>query len=40
MPFWNEIIMPRLAAGRKMIVSAHGNSLRVIVKSLSKIQRC
>ena len=37
MPFWNEIIMPRLAAGRKLIVSAHGNSLRAIVKNLNNI---
>ena len=37
MPFWNEVILPRLAAGRKMIVSAHGNSLRAIVKNLNHI---
>ena len=37
MPFWNEVIVPRLTAGRKMIVSAHGNSLRAIVKSLNHI---
>ncbi len=37
MPFWNEVILPRLAAGRRMIVSAHGNSLRAIVKNLNGI---
>ena len=37
MPFWNEVIVPRLTAGRKMIVSAHGNSLRAIVKNLNHI---
>nr|MDK2850271.1 2,3-bisphosphoglycerate-dependent phosphoglycerate mutase [Candidatus Cloacimonadota bacterium] len=37
MPFWNDVIIPRLAAGRKMIISAHGNSLRAIVKSLDHI---
>ncbi|MDD4309047.1 MAG: 2,3-diphosphoglycerate-dependent phosphoglycerate mutase [Candidatus Cloacimonetes bacterium] len=37
MPFWNEVILPRLSAGRKMIVSAHGNSLRAIVKNLNHI---
>lgn len=37
MPFWEEVILPRLAAGRKMIVSAHGNSLRAIVKNLDHI---
>ncbi|HNT52641.1 MAG TPA: 2,3-diphosphoglycerate-dependent phosphoglycerate mutase [Candidatus Syntrophosphaera sp.] len=37
LPFWNEVIVPRLVAGRRMIVSAHGNSLRAIVKSLDGI---
>jgi len=37
MPFWNEVVIPRLAAGRKLIISAHGNSLRAIVKNLNNI---
>ncbi len=37
MPFWNEVIIPRLSAGRKLIISAHGNSLRAIVKTLNNI---
>lgn len=37
MPFWNEAIVPRLAAGRRMIISAHGNCLRSIVKNLDQI---
>jgi 2,3-bisphosphoglycerate-dependent phosphoglycerate mutase len=37
MPFWNDVIIPRLAAGRKMVVAAHGNSLRAIVKNLDHI---
>ncbi|MDZ4122289.1 MAG: 2,3-diphosphoglycerate-dependent phosphoglycerate mutase, partial [Candidatus Cloacimonadaceae bacterium] len=37
MPFWNEIVVPRLLAGKRLIVSAHGNSLRAIVKSLKNI---
>ncbi|MCB5253975.1 MAG: 2,3-bisphosphoglycerate-dependent phosphoglycerate mutase, partial [Candidatus Cloacimonetes bacterium] len=37
MPFWNEVIIPRLVAGRKMVISAHGNSLRAIVKNLDHI---
>lgn len=36
-PFWNEIIVPRLKMGRKIIISAHGNSLRAIVKHLDRI---
>lgn len=34
MPFWDEIVIPRLVAGRRMIIAAHGNSLRAIVKNL------
>ncbi len=37
MPFWEEVIVPRLAAGRKILISAHGNSLRAIVKNLDGI---
>jgi len=37
MPFWEDVIIPRLAAGRKIIVAAHGNSLRAIVKNLDGI---
>lgn len=37
LPFWDDVIIPRLVAGRKMIVSAHGNSLRAIVKCLDGI---
>jgi len=37
MPFWNEVIIPRLVAGRRIVISAHGNSLRAIVKNLNHI---
>ncbi|NLW18821.1 MAG: 2,3-diphosphoglycerate-dependent phosphoglycerate mutase [Candidatus Cloacimonetes bacterium] len=37
LPFWDEVVLPRLVAGRRMIVSAHGNSLRAIVKTLDGI---
>ena len=36
-PFWNEVIVPRLKSGSRMIIAAHGNSLRAIVKHLDKI---
>lgn len=36
-PFWNDVIVPRLIGGRKMIIAAHGNSLRAIVKYLKNI---
>ncbi len=34
MPFWNERIAPELTAGRNVLVVAHGNSLRALVKML------
>jgi 2,3-bisphosphoglycerate-dependent phosphoglycerate mutase len=36
-PFWNESIAPALKLGRKVIVAAHGNSLRALVKHLDRI---
>jgi 2,3-bisphosphoglycerate-dependent phosphoglycerate mutase len=37
LPYYEAEIMPRLAQGRDVIVSAHGNSLRALVKHLSNI---
>lgn len=37
LPYWEEAIRPRLAAGETVIISAHGNSLRALVKHLSGI---
>ncbi|BCZ46188.1 2,3-bisphosphoglycerate-dependent phosphoglycerate mutase [Clostridium gelidum] len=34
---WNENIVPNLKAGKKIIISAHGNSLRALVKYLDNI---
>jgi 2,3-bisphosphoglycerate-dependent phosphoglycerate mutase len=34
LPFWNARIAPELAAGRNVLVVAHGNSLRALVKML------
>jgi 2,3-bisphosphoglycerate-dependent phosphoglycerate mutase len=36
-PYWQNIIFPVLAAGRDMLVVAHGNSLRALVKNLDAI---
>ena len=36
-PYWNEEIMPALKAGKKVLVSASGNSLRALVKIIDKI---
>jgi 2,3-bisphosphoglycerate-dependent phosphoglycerate mutase len=37
LPYWESEILPVLASGETVIVSAHGNSLRALVKHLSNI---
>ena len=36
MPYWHEVLAPTLKTGKHAIVSAHGNSLRALVKYLDK----
>jgi 2,3-bisphosphoglycerate-dependent phosphoglycerate mutase len=36
-PYWNEVLRPRIAAGQRLIIAAHGNSLRALVKHLDGI---
>jgi 2,3-bisphosphoglycerate-dependent phosphoglycerate mutase len=37
LPAWHERIAPRLAAGRRVLICAHGNSLRALVKYLDVV---
>ena len=37
LPYWEEAILPMLARGETVIIAAHGNSLRALVKHLSGI---
>lgn len=37
MPSWDEEIAPAIRAGKKIIISAHGNSLRALIKMLDGI---
>ena len=37
MPYWDEQIVPDLQAGKTVLVAAHGNSLRALVKHLDGI---
>jgi len=37
MPAWDEEIAPAIRAGKKILISAHGNSLRALIKMLDKI---
>ena len=36
-PYWEQSISPLVKAGQKIIIAAHGNSLRALVKYLDKI---
>jgi 2,3-bisphosphoglycerate-dependent phosphoglycerate mutase len=37
LPYWESTIVPELQAGKRVIIAAHGNSLRALVKHLSGI---
>ena len=37
LPYWYETIVPKIKEGKKVLISAHGNSLRALVKYLDKI---
>jgi len=37
LPYWENRIAPELKAGKRVLISAHGNSLRALVKHLSNI---
>lgn len=36
-PYWEEVIKPRIASGERVIIAAHGNSLRALVKYLDDL---
>lgn len=37
LPFWNESIAPAMRAGKRVVVAAHGNSMRALVKYLDNV---
>ncbi len=37
LPYWHGTIAPAVAAGRKVLIAAHGNSLRALVKYLDGV---
>jgi len=37
LPFWHEVLAPAIRAGRRVVVAAHGNSMRALVKYLDRI---
>jgi len=37
LPCWHEVIAPAVRSGRRVLITAHGNSLRALVKYLDNI---
>jgi 2,3-bisphosphoglycerate-dependent phosphoglycerate mutase len=37
LPYWNSTILPDIQAGKRVIIAAHGNSLRALVKYLDNM---
>ena len=37
MPLWNESIAPDIKSGKRVVIAAHGNSIRALVKYLDQI---
>jgi 2,3-bisphosphoglycerate-dependent phosphoglycerate mutase len=37
LPYWDDVIVPQMKEGKKILIAAHGNSLRGIVKHLDNM---
>ncbi len=37
LPFWNDSMAPAIRSGKRVVVAAHGNSIRALVKYLDKV---
>jgi 2,3-bisphosphoglycerate-dependent phosphoglycerate mutase len=37
LPYWHKVIAPQVQAGKKVVIAAHGNSLRALVKYLDNL---
>jgi len=37
LPYWHEVIAPSVKSGKRVIIAAHGNSLRALVKYLDNV---
>jgi 2,3-bisphosphoglycerate-dependent phosphoglycerate mutase len=37
LPYWHETIISAILTGKRVLIAAHGNSLRALVKHLDKI---
>ena len=36
-PYWEKVVAPDVRSGKKLIIAAHGNSLRALVKYLDDV---
>jgi 2,3-bisphosphoglycerate-dependent phosphoglycerate mutase len=39
LPYWHDVIAPSIKAGKRILVSAHGNSIRALVKYLDDVPK-
>lgn len=39
LPYWNDVIAPEVRCGKKVLITAHGNSLRALVMHLQKLSK-
>ena len=37
LPYWHEVIVPAIQSGKRVLVAAHGNSMRALVKYLDNV---
>jgi 2,3-bisphosphoglycerate-dependent phosphoglycerate mutase len=37
LPYWHETVAPTIKSGKRVLIAAHGNSLRALVKYLDKV---
>ena len=37
LPYWHDTVAPAITSGRRVLIAAHGNSLRALVKELDRI---
>ncbi|XP_052770334.1 probable phosphoglycerate mutase [Mya arenaria] len=37
LPYWHDVIVPTIKSGQQVLISAHGNSLRALIKYLDKV---
>jgi 2,3-bisphosphoglycerate-dependent phosphoglycerate mutase len=37
LPFWNETIAPTIRSGKRIVIAAHGNSIRAMIKYLDNV---